>query len=114
MKKLVKFGKCSRPNLIGTLGNGSAKLLFNGHYDVVPSEDGWSIDQYSAVIRDGSSDMKSGIASQIFAVEELRRAKLLPPSLQIIQTIVPDEETVGNVNAGMYYLAQKRQLCYLH
>lgn len=113
LKKLVRFGGGKRPNVVGTLGNGNIKVAFNAHYDVVPAGDGWSVDPYAGIVKDGrlygrgSADMKSGLAAQIFAVEALRRTKLLPSSLQVIQTIVPDEETVGNINAGTYYLIQK-------
>lgn len=113
LRKLVKFGRGNRPNLIGYLGNGNLKIAFNAHYDVVPAGDGWSSDPYTPIIRDGklygrgSADMKSGLVAQIYAVEVLRRAKIFPSSLQVIQTIVPDEETVGNINAGTYYLVEK-------
>ncbi|MEM0373026.1 MAG: M20 family metallopeptidase [Sulfolobaceae archaeon] len=113
LKRLVKFGKGDRPNIIGYLGSGGIKIAFNAHYDVVPAGEGWSIDPYGGIEIDGriygrgASDMKSGIVAQIYAVEVLRRARLLPSNLQIIQTIVPDEETVGNVNAGTYYLVEK-------
>ncbi|BFH74019.1 M20 family metallopeptidase [Sulfurisphaera javensis] len=113
LKRLVKFGKGNRPNLVGYLGNGNVKIAFNAHYDVVPAGEGWSVNPYEGVIKDGklygrgSADMKSGLVAQLYAVELLRREKLLPSSLQIIQTFVPDEETVGNINAGAYYLMEK-------
>jgi len=112
LKKLVKFGQGNRPNLVGYLGNGNVKVAFNAHYDVVPAGEGWSFNPYSPVVKDGkiygrgSADMKSGLVAQIYAVEVLRRAKMLS-NLQIIQTIVPDEETVGNINAGTWYLVEK-------
>ncbi len=113
LKRLVKFGKGGRFNLVGYLGNGNIRIAFNGHYDVVPAGDGWSVNPYEGVIKDGklygrgSADMKSGIVSQIYAIELLRRNKVFPSNLQIIQTLVPDEETVGNINAGAYYLVEK-------
>ncbi|TRM75606.1 succinyl-diaminopimelate desuccinylase, partial [Sulfolobus sp. A20-N-F8] len=113
LKRLVKFGKGGRHNLVGYLGNGNIRIAFNGHYDVVPAGDGWSVNPYEGIIKDGklygrgSADMKSGIVSQIYAVELLRRNKVFPSNLQIVQTLVPDEETVGNINAGTYYLVEK-------
>jgi succinyl-diaminopimelate desuccinylase len=106
LKKLVKFGQGNRPNLVGYLGNGNVKVAFNAHYDVVPAGEGWSFNPYSPVVKDGkiygrgSADMKSGLVAQIYAVEVLRRAKMLS-NLRIIQTIVPDEETVGNIMLGL-------------
>ncbi|ACP37411.1 acetylornithine deacetylase or succinyl-diaminopimelate desuccinylase [Sulfolobus islandicus M.14.25] len=111
-KEFVKFGNGNRPNLVGYLGNGNVRIAFNGHYDVVPAGEGWSINPYEGIEKDGkvygrgASDMKSGIVAQIYAVEMLKRAKLLPSNVKIIQTIVPDEETVGNKNAGTYCLRE--------
>lgn len=113
LKSLIRFGYGKRPNLVGYLGNGNNRIAFNAHYDVVPAGEGWSVDPYKGIEKDGkiygrgASDMKSGIVAQIYAIEMLRRAKLLPSNIQVIQTIVPDEETVGNRNAGTYYLVQK-------
>jgi succinyl-diaminopimelate desuccinylase len=50
--------------------------------------------------------MKSGLVAQIFAVEALRRAGIKLKGT-IEQSAVVDEETVGNKNAGMYYLVEK-------
>ncbi|QXJ28736.1 Acetylornithine deacetylase [Saccharolobus shibatae B12] len=111
-KELVRFGSGNRPNLIGYLGNGNVRIAFNGHYDVVPAGEGWSVNPYEGIEKDGkvygrgASDMKSGIVAQIYAVEMLKRAKLLSPNVKIIQTFVPDEETVGNKNAGTYCLRE--------
>ncbi|AAY81424.1 M20 family metallopeptidase [Sulfolobus acidocaldarius] len=113
LKRLVRFGEGDRPNLVGYIGNGGTKIAFNGHYDVVPAGSGWNVSPYSAVVKDGklygrgSADMKSGIIAGIYGVELLKRAKSFPSNLQVIQTFVPDEETVGNVNAGAHYLVEK-------
>lgn len=74
----------NRPNVIAFLkGNKPGKtLLFNGHIDVVPAGDGWSVDPFSAVIKDnriigrGAADMKSGVAAMIYAVTILHRRKI--------------------------------------
>jgi succinyl-diaminopimelate desuccinylase len=113
LKKLVRLGKGDRPNLVGVIGRGKLKITFNGHYDVVPAGKGWRVDPFKGEIVNGkiygrgSSDMKSGIISQIYAVEVLRRIIRLEESFTITQTIVCDEETVGNQNAGTYYLINK-------
>ncbi len=78
-------------------GEGERALHFHGHYDVVPhSAEG----QFDPVIRGpnlfgrGSSDMKSGLASMICAVQALRRARTkLDGRVELV--IVPDEETGG-------------------
>ncbi|AFZ69966.1 acetylornithine deacetylase or succinyl-diaminopimelate desuccinylase [Caldisphaera lagunensis DSM 15908] len=113
LKELVKYGSGRRPNIIANYGNKGVKIGFNSHYDVVPAGKGWSHDPYNATIEEGkiygrgSSDMKSGIASQIFAVEALKIMNNIKDKITIRQFIVPDEETVGNKNAGTYYLVEK-------
>jgi acetylornithine deacetylase/succinyl-diaminopimelate desuccinylase-like protein len=48
---------------------------FNSHIDVVEAGDGWSMDPFAGVIRDGrvygrgACDMKGGLAASIIAVE---------------------------------------------
>ena len=78
-------------------GEGERALHFHGHYDVVPrSVEG----QFDPVIKRsnlfgrGSSDMKGGLASMIYAVQALRRARTrLNGRVELV--IVPDEETGG-------------------
>ena len=102
-----------RVNVVARLPGAAARpvLHFNGHYDVVPAGDGWSVDPFGGLIRDGRiygrgvSDMKGGIAAQIFAVEALRRAGFALRGT-IEQSFVPDEESTGNRNAGMGFLVE--------
>jgi succinyl-diaminopimelate desuccinylase len=103
-----------RVNVVARLAGANPRpvLHFNGHYDVVPAGDGWNIDPFGGEIRDGRiygrgvSDMKGGIAAQIYAVEALRRAGF---ALQgtVEQSFVPDEESTGNRNAGMGFLVER-------
>lgn len=125
LETLAPFGSGPRPNIIAATGTGKKRIGFNGHYDVVQAGNGWKHDPYDPVVLDGrlygrgSTDMKSGIAAQIFAVELLKRAGLFPdPSLKVIHQLVPDEETVGIMNAGSGYLSEigymsKKHLDYL-
>lgn len=87
-------------------------LHFNGHTDVVPAGSGWSVPPYDGLVKDekiygrGASDMKSGIAAMIYAVEALRRTGYrLNGSVEF--SFVVDEETTGVKNAGSYYLIEK-------
>ncbi len=87
-------------------------LHLNGHTDVVPAEGEWTEDPFEGKIKNGkifgrgSSDQKSGLVAQIYAVEAFKRAGYdLNGSIE--QSAVVDEETVGNKNAGMYYLVEK-------
>ena len=116
--ELAPYGEgLPRTNVIGRLqGPRSSPVLhFNGHTDVVPVGPGWTTDPFGAEVRDGriygrgASDMKGGIAAQIYAVEAVRRAGL---QLQgtIEQSGVVDEESTGNRNAGMGLLVERGYL----
>src|SRR5579885_848970 len=85
MAELAPYGHgLPRTNVIGRLPGPLARpvLHFNGHMDVVPVGPGWSTDPFGGAVRDGrifgrgASDMKGGIAAQIYAVEAVRRAGL--------------------------------------
>jgi len=113
LDKLAPQGEgLPRINVVSRLPGASGRPLlhFNGHYDVVPAGGGWSVDPYAAVVRDGriygrgSSDQKSGIAAQIYAMEAIRRSGIkLRGTLE--QSATVDEETGGY--AGVGYLVQK-------
>lgn len=100
-----------RTNVIGHL-HGSRfhpTLHFNGHIDVVPPGAGWTLDPFSAEVRDsriygrGVTDQKAGIAASVFAVEAIRRAGFkLTGSIE--QSATVDEESGGL--AGVAYLAE--------
>ncbi|THE11091.1 ArgE/DapE family deacylase [Bacillus timonensis] len=116
LSELAPLG-CGLPryNIVGRLSGTSKNgkcICLNGHYDVVPVGNGWTKDPFGGEVIDGklygrgASDMKSGLVTQIFAVEALRRSGLQWNG-EIIQTAVPDEETVGNRNAGTGYLVEQ-------
>src|SRR6266853_2194394 len=66
-----------RINVIGRLPGMQASpvLHFNGHMDVVPVGPGWSHSPFGGEVSNGhifgrgASDMKGGIAAQVFAIE---------------------------------------------
>lgn len=107
-------GGLPRPNLVARLGDASSgpTVHLNGHYDVVPAGSDWTRDPFGGEVADGkiygrgASDMKGGLACQIYAVEALRRAGIEIRGA-VVQSAVGDEETVGNVNAGMGYLVER-------
>jgi succinyl-diaminopimelate desuccinylase len=101
-----------RVNVIGTLGDTPPRPLlhFNGHFDVVPVGDGWTLDPFAGAVREGkifgrgATDQKAGIAASIYAVEAIRRAGVkLHGTVQQSGTV--DEESGGL--AGMAYLAER-------
>ena len=99
-----------RVNVIGRMRGESARptLHFNGHLDVVPPGEGWTVDPFAALVRNGRiygrgvTDQKAGIAASIFAIEAIRRAGIrLAGSVE--QSATVDEESGGF--AGAAYLA---------
>ncbi len=106
-----------RVNVVGRWAGRRARPLvhLNGHFDVVPAGDGWSLDPFAGVVRDGrlygrgSADMKSGIACAVYAAEALRRAGVQPNgSLEVSGTV--DEESGGF--AGVAYLAETGRISH--
>ncbi|CAG0949992.1 MAG: acetylornithine deacetylase/succinyl-diaminopimelate desuccinylase family protein [Rhizobiaceae bacterium] len=83
---------------------------FNSHIDVVEAGDGWTVDPFAAVVKDGrvygrgTCDMKGGLASSIVAVEAyLATNPDFSGAIEISGTV--DEESGGF--GGVAYLARK-------
>jgi succinyl-diaminopimelate desuccinylase len=101
-----------RVNVIGRRRGDSPGpcVHLNGHLDVVPPGDGWTVDPFGGVVRDGrlygrgSADMKAGLAAAVMAAEACRRAGVeLRGTLEISGTV--DEESGGE--AGVRLLAER-------
>ncbi len=100
-----------RVNVVGRMRNTEPRPLlhFNGHFDVVPVGNGWTVDPFAGEVRDGkvygrgTSDQKAGIAASIFAIEAIRRAGVRLSGC-VEQSGTVDEESGGF--AGMAYLAE--------
>lgn len=92
-------GEALRPN-----------IHFTGHFDVVPEGKGWTKDPYGCTIEDGkmyargSSDQKSGVVSELFALYAIQKAGIKLKGTYIAST-TPDEESGGR--AGIGYLVEK-------
>lgn len=101
-----------RVNVLGRMPGSTPRptLHFNGHFDVVPVGDGWTVDPFGALIRDGKlygrgvSDQKAGIAASIFAIEAIRRAGVRLHGT-VEQSGSVDEESGGF--AGVAYMARQ-------
>jgi succinyl-diaminopimelate desuccinylase len=100
-------GEYPRYVLLSGFGTGPT-LYMHGHYDVVLAS---HPSQFDPVIRNdriegrGASDMKSGIAAMVYALNALRPEKL---NGRIELVLVPDEETGGMLGSG--YLANSARL----
>jgi succinyl-diaminopimelate desuccinylase len=103
-----------RVNVIGSRRGGPGPVVhLNGHIDVVPAGDGWTVDPFGGLVRDGKiygrgvCDMKAGIAAAVFAAEAIERAGVtLPGTIEISGTV--DEESGGF--AGVAYLAERGRI----
>jgi acetylornithine deacetylase/succinyl-diaminopimelate desuccinylase family protein len=98
-----------RDNLSITLAGGNDPgLLLLGHTDVVPVGDGWTVDPYGGLLRDGriygrgASDMKGGLAASLAALAALRGTILSGPVE--LAAVVDEEETGKGVRA---YIADR-------
>ncbi len=112
MKEIGLETKIKRKNVIGTLTNGGPKsLIFNAHYDTVEAFKGWTEDPFGGELIDGkiygrgSSDDKSSVTAELFAVQALLDAGAnLNGNLTV--TAVGDEET-GGLRGADYLLSKK-------
>ena len=82
---------------------------FNSHIDVVEAGDGWSLDPFAGIVKDGrvygrgACDMKGGLAASIVAVEAFMEAYPdFPGAIEISGTV--DEESGGF--GGVAHLAR--------
>lgn len=83
---------------------------FNSHIDVVEAGEGWTVDPFEGVVRDGrvygrgACDMKGGLAASIIAAEAFMAVYAdFPGAIEISGTV--DEESGGF--GGVAYLAGK-------
>lgn len=96
-----------RMNVLARLDEGrdGPDIHFTGHYDVVPAGEDWATDPYEPTLEDGNlyargaSDMKSGIAASVLAVDALRELGV-PLEGSITQSMTVDEETGGFTGLG--------------
>lgn len=106
-------------------GNKDARLILNGHMDVVPAENfSWDYPPFDPQIIDekiygrGSCDMKGGLASMMFAIKILHELGIDMGS-DILFTATVEEETggvngtgkiVGSLNGEMCVIAEPTDL----
>jgi acetylornithine deacetylase len=91
-----------RPNLVATLpgSGGGRSLLLLGHADVVSAGEGWTVEPFAGVRRDGAiygrgtADMKGGLAASLAALELLRAAGIALRGDVSFASVV-DEEAGG-------------------
>ena len=77
-------------NLIGRVGSGPRSIALDGHVDTVDvsSPDLWETDPFDPILKDGqivgkgTTDMKAGVASSVYAAAPLKKSVLLPDDLK--------------------------------
>jgi acetylornithine deacetylase/succinyl-diaminopimelate desuccinylase-like protein len=100
-----------RGSFIVRLGQGSKKLLYIAHSDVVPVGDGWDFEPFSGEIKNGvihgrgALDCKDLIAAQVSAALRLIEEKV-PLNGELILAVTADEEIGGRLGAG--FIAEQR------
>ena len=105
-----------RLNLIARVrGSGEGpSLMLMGHTDVVPApREGWSVDPFEGVIRDGRiygrgvADMKGELAARAVAVARLARSGRIPAGDVVLVAESDEERNVSD--AGMPWLVRERE-----
>ena len=90
-------------NIVGRVGKGTQRLLFDGHMDTVgignPAT--WQDDPFSGQVQEdmlygrGSVDMKGGLAAMIYGVRALLDADALPKGEVVVAAVVQEEPAEG-------------------
>jgi len=102
-------------NVIGVLGSGERRLLFDSHMDHVAVEDAanWTDDPYGGVIKDGklygrgSTDMKAAVAASIYAGHVMKQQGLLTGKTVYVCCSVMEEDFDGE---GLYHAIEDNRL----
>lgn len=103
-------------NLYARYGKDGPNFCFAGHTDVVPLGEGWSLDPFAGIIKDGmlfgrgASDMKAAVASFIIASIEFIQKHSFDGSISFL--ITGDEEAAaenGTIKM-LQYLEQENQV----
>ncbi|MEC9343279.1 MAG: acetylornithine deacetylase/succinyl-diaminopimelate desuccinylase family protein [Pseudomonadota bacterium] len=101
-----------RTNVVARIEGGrpGPTVHFNSHIDVVEAGEGWTVDPFAAIVRDGkvygrgTCDMKGGLAASMIAVEAYLAARPgFNGAIEISGTV--DEESGGY--GGVAWLASK-------
>ncbi len=87
-------------NLVSKIGNGETKIIFSGHFDVVPvgNRGDWTVDPFSGkIVGDyiygrGSADMKSGIVALLTTIKSLSQVPNFLDKCTLIFAGTADEE----------------------
>ncbi|NPV41923.1 MAG: YgeY family selenium metabolism-linked hydrolase [Anaerolineae bacterium] len=90
-------------NVLGRMGNGTKKLLFDSHTDTVAvyDADQWQVPPFSGEVKDGflwgrgSVDMKSGLAASVFAPVLAKERGMLDGKTVYVTCTIFEEDCDG-------------------
>lgn len=99
-------------NVLGCMGSGNPRLLFDSHLDTVTVNDrpAWSVDPFGGEIRQGrlygrgAVDMKCGLAASVFGAYAAKQAGLLPENGAVYVSASTAEEDYDG--ASVKYLLE--------
>lgn len=102
-------------NVIGIIGNGETKVLYDSHIDTVGVNDAqeWSVDPFGGEIKDGkiygrgSVDMKSAVAATVYAGYAIKKLGLDKDKTIYISASVMEEDYDGEALA---YLCKENDI----
>lgn len=103
-------------SLTATTGDTGTRVCFNGHVDVVPANNGWSVtDPFEPKVVDGklygrgAADMKGGLAAQIMAFLDLHDD---PEFTDAVTLMVVGDEEIGGYDGTKVLLNDVPQFDY--
>ncbi len=102
-------------NVIGMIGDGPVKILFDGHIDTVSvnQSEKWSYNPYGGEIVDGrlygrgAADMKGGVAASIYAGHAIKRLGLHKGKTIIVSASVMEEDFDGE---ALYHICKSADI----
>ncbi len=109
----LDFGDVTNRFYYKKFSNSKEHLCFAGHIDVVPPGDGWNCDPFEAQIVDGiitargSQDMKSGVASFLYACKNTSNFN---GTLSMLLTSDEEGEAINGTVKVLEYLKNKNLL----
>jgi succinyl-diaminopimelate desuccinylase len=107
----MKYGAVD--NLFARCGAAAPHFCFAGHLDVVPPGEGWSVDPFSATLRDGlligrgAADMKTAIAAMIAACSAFLSERRPKGSISFLLTCDEEGPAVDGTKKVLAALAER-------
>lgn len=103
-------------NIIGQIGNGETIIYFDSHMDTVGVNDSneWSFDPFGAEIKDGkvygrgSTDMKSGLVSSLYAGSIIKKLGYLKDKTIYVAATVMEEDFDGVATEALLKTFEKQ------